>query len=336
MKVYYQKDIDTNLIKNKTVAVIGYGSQGHAQAQNMKDSGLNVIIGQRKGSKNYHLAIEHNFEVMSASEAASKADIIQILTPDEIQSNLYEKDIKPHLSKGKSLVFSHGFNIHYSQIDPSKEIDVYMVAPKAPGHTVRREYTNGAGVPALIAIHQDASGQAKEMALSHAAAIGSATVGIIETTFKEETETDLFGEQTVLCGGIVKLIMDGFETLTEAGYAPEMAYFECLHEVKLIVDLMYEGGIGNMFYSVSDTAEYGAYKVGPKVVDCDTKRKMKGALREIQQGTFAKDFILEAKAGKAQIKAMRKLIDNHQIEKTGKELRKMMETLFKNKMIKGS
>ncbi len=334
MKVYYEKDCDLKHLKGKTHAVIGYGSQGHAQAQNLKDSGVNVIIGQRPGGKNYDLAIEHGFKPVSAEEAAAKADIIQILVPDEFQREIYEKEIAKHLTKGKALVFSHGFNIHYSLIAPPKDVDVYMVAPKAPGHTVRREYVNGNGVPCLIAIHNDASGHAKDLALAHAQGIGSAKVGVIETNFREETETDLFGEQVVLCGGVSGLIKAGFETLVEAGYAPEMAYFECLHEVKLIVDLIYESGIQGMRYSVSDTAEYGDYITGPKIITDETKKTMKNVLKDIQTGIFAKDFILEARAGKPRMNAERRLGREHLIEKTGAGLREMMKTLFKNKMLK--
>jgi ketol-acid reductoisomerase len=334
MKIYYEADTDLKHLKGKTVAIIGYGSQGHAQAQNLKDSGVNVIIGQRPGGKNYDLAIEHGFKPVSAEEAAKNADIIQILLPDEFQREVYEKEIAKHLTKGKALVFSHGFNIHYGQITPPKDVDVYMVAPKAPGHTVRREYVNGAGVPALIAIHQDASGNAKSLALAQANAIGSAKVGVIETSFREETETDLFGEQVVLCGGVSALIKAGFETLTEAGYAPEMAYFECLHEVKLIVDLIYESGLQGMRYSVSDTAEYGDYITGPKIVTDDTRKAMKKALLDIQSGVFAKDFILEARAGKPRMHAERRNGKEHLIEQVGSRLREMMKTLFKNKMLK--
>ena len=336
MKIYYEKDADLKHLSGKTIGIIGYGSQGHAQAQNLKESGINVIVGQRPGSKNHDLAIEHGFKPMSANEVAEQADIIQILLPDEYQKDVYETDIKQHLTKGKAMVFSHGFNIHFSQIIPPSDIDVFMVAPKAPGHTVRREYVSGAGVPCLIAIHQNDSGKAKDLALALAKGIGCTRVGVIETSFQEETETDLFGEQAVLCGGISALIKAGFETLVEGGYAPEMAYFECLHEVKLIVDLIYEGGIQNMRYSVSDTAEYGDYTSGSKIITSEVKANMKKILADIQEGTFAKDFILESKAGKARMQAMRRLGREHPIEKVGSELRKMMSSLFKNKMIKDS
>ncbi len=336
MKVYYEKDADLKHLEGKVVGIIGYGSQGHAQAQNLKESGVKVIVGQRSGSKNYDLAVEHGFTPMSAGEVAEQADIIQILLPDEYQKDIYEADIKKHLHKGKALVFSHGFNIHFSQIIPPKDIDVFMIAPKAPGHTVRREYVSGTGVPCLIAIHQDNSGHAKSLALALAKGVGGTRVGVIETSFREETETDLFGEQAVLCGGVSALIKAGFETLVEGGYAPEMAYFECLHEVKLIVDLIYEGGIQNMRFSVSDTAEYGDYVTGSKIITPEVRANMKKILSDIQEGTFAKDFILESKAGKARMQAMRRLGKEHPIEKVGGELRKMMSSLFKNKMIKGS
>lgn len=334
MKVYYEKDANIKLLEGKTIGVIGYGSQGHAQAQNMKESGLKVIVGQRPGGKNYDLAKEHGFEPMSAADVAKKADIIQILLPDEFQKTVYDNEIKPHLTAGKCLVFSHGFNIHYGRIQPPKDVDVYMVAPKAPGHTVRREYVNGAAVPGLIAIANDASGKAKDIALAHAHAVGCTRVGVIETSFKEETETDLFGEQAVLCGGISALIKAGFETLVEAGYAPEMAYFECLHEVKLIVDLIYEGGIQNMRFSISDTAEYGDYVTGPRIITEETKKEMGRVLKDIQNGEFAKDFILEAEAGKPKMVAQRRNGSDHQIEAVGEKLREMMSSLFKNKMIK--
>ena len=336
MKVYYEADADLKILSGKKIAIIGYGSQGHAQAQNLKESGVEVIIAQRSGSKNYDLAVEHGFSPLSIEEATKQADIIQILLPDEYQASVYYSHIKPHLTAGKCLVFSHGFNIHFKQISPPEDVDVYMVAPKAPGHTVRREYTNGAGVPCLIAIAQNHSGKVKDIALAHAAGVGGTRVGVIETTFKEETETDLFGEQVVLCGGISALVKAGFETLVDAGYAPEMAYFECLHEVKLIVDLMYEGGIQNMRFSISDTAEYGDYITGPKIITEESKKNMKQILADIQQGKFAKDFILEAQAGKATMNAMRKLGQDHPIEKVGYELRKMMSTLFKQKMIGNS
>lgn len=334
IKVFYDNDADLNLYLKKTVAVIGYGSQGHAQAQNLRDSGIKVIVGQRQGGRNYQQAIEDGFNPVSASEATKQADIIQILTPDEFQQEIYEKEILPHLKPGKALVFSHGFNIHFGQIKPSQDIDVFLVAPKAPGHTVRREYVNGSGVPGLIAIHNDASGQAKKLALAHAKGIGCTKVGVLETTFKEETETDLFGEQAVLCGGLTHLITAGFETLIEAGYSKEMAYFECLHETKLIVDLLYEGGIANMRYSISETAEYGDYVTGPRIITQQTKDEMKKVLKEIQDGTFAKNFIAEAKSGKLEMNKQRKITQKHPIEEVGSKLRKMMGGLFKNKLIK--
>ena len=335
MKVYYEADADLKYLQNKTVGIIGYGSQGHAQAQNMRDSGINVLVGQRPGSKNHDLAVEHGFSPVSAEEAARRADIIQILVPDEDQPAVYGRDIRPHLKKGKSLVFSHGFNIHFSQITPPEDVNVYLLAPKGPGHTLRREYTQGAGIPCLIAIHQDASGSTKDLALSHAKSIGGTRAGVVETSFREETETDLFGEQAVLCGGVSALIKAGFETLVEAGYAPEMAYFECLHELKLIVDLIYEGGLQNMRFSISDTAEYGDYITGPKIITEETRKTMQKILKDIQEGKFAKDYILECRAGKPNTHAMRRLDRDHPIEEVGKHLRKRMATLFKNKIIKG-
>jgi len=334
MKVYYDSDADLGVLKGKTIAILGYGSQGHAQAQNLKESGVNVIVGELKGTKNYDLAVEHGFKPMTASEAASKAEIIQILLPDEIQKKVYEADILPNLKAGKSLVFSHGFNIHYGRISPPENVDVYMVAPKGPGHTVRREFANGSGVPCLIAVHNDASGKAKETALAHAKGVGGTRAGVLETTFKEETETDLFGEQVVLCGGLTALITAGFETLVENGYAPEMAYFECLHEVKLIVDMMYESGIKGMRYSVSDTAEYGDYITGPKIITEETRWKMQEILQDIQNGRFARDYINECDTGKIQMNAMRRMGKEHLIEETGEKLRKMMSSLFKAKMLK--
>lgn len=329
MKVYYDKDADLALLKNKVVAIIGYGSQGHAHAQNLRDSGVNVIVGQRPGGANYALAKEHGFEPMSAAEAAQKADIIMILLPDQHQADVYNNDIKPHMKAGKCLVFAHGFNIHFSQIEPPKDVDVFLVAPKGPGHMVRRTFTEGSGVPCLVAIHQDATGNALKIALAYAKGVGGARSGVIETTFREETETDLFGEQAVLCGGLCALIQAGFETLTDAGYAPEMAYFECLHEVKLIVDLMYEGGMAKMRHSISDTAEYGDYVTGPRVVTAETKKAMKEVLDDIQSGRFARDFILENKANMASFKATRRLQAEHPIEKVGANLRAMMPWLQK-------
>ena len=329
MKVYYDKDADLALLKNKVVAIIGYGSQGHAHAQNLRDSGVNVIVGQRPGGANYALAKEHGFEPMSAAEAAQKADIIMILLPDQHQADVYNNDIKPHMKAGKCLVFAHGFNIHFSQIEPPKDVDVFLVAPKGPGHMVRRTFTEGSGVPCLVAIHQDATGNALKIGLAYAKGVGGARSGVIETTFREETETDLFGEQAVLCGGLCALIQAGFETLTDAGYAPEMAYFECLHEVKLIVDLMYEGGMAKMRHSISDTAEYGDYVTGPRVVTAETKKAMKAVLEDIQSGRFARDFILENKANMASFKATRRLQAEHPIEKVGANLRAMMPWLQK-------
>ena len=331
-KLYYDNDCDLNVIKNKTIAVIGYGSQGHAQAQNMKDSGLNVIIGLRPGSSSEKEAKEAGFEVLSVSDAAKKADIIQILAPDTVQADMYKNDIEPNLKEGDALVFSHGFNIHYDFIKPPQNVDVYMVAPKGPGHLVRRVYTEGGGVPCLIAIHQDATGDAKARALAHASGVGGGRAGILETSFREETETDLFGEQAVLCGGISSLIMAGFETLTEAGYDPEIAYFECLHEAKLITDLIYEGGMERMRFSISDTAEYGDYVSGPRVIDAGVKARMKDVLTDIQKdkgAKFANDWMAETKAGYPNFKKMREKNAAHPIEDVGKRLRGMMKFLSK-------
>ena len=329
MKVYYEKDADMAVLKGKTIAIIGYGSQGHAHAQNLRDSGLDVVVGQRPGGANYELAKEHGFAPMTAAEAAAKADLIMILLPDQHQAAVYEQDIKPHLKAGKALLFAHGFNIHFSQIVPPKDVDVFLIAPKGPGHLVRRTYVEGGGVPCLVAIHQDATGKALQIALAYAKGVGGARSGVIETTFREETETDLFGEQAVLCGGLCALIQAGYETLVDAGYAPEMAYFECLHEVKLIVDLIYEGGLGTMRASISDTAEYGDYVTGPRIITDETKKEMKAVLSDIQQGVFARNFILENKANMASFKAMRRLQAEHPIEAVGKELRAMMPWLKK-------
>ncbi|MFW5791400.1 MAG: ketol-acid reductoisomerase [Desulfohalobiaceae bacterium] len=329
MKIYYEQDADLKLLENKTVAVIGYGSQGHAHAQNLRDSGVKVIVGQRPGSANYELAKEHGFDPVSAAQAAKQADCIMILLPDQVQAAVYKNDIEPNLKPGAVLFFAHGFNIHFSQILPPKDVDVVMVAPKGPGHLVRRVYTQGGGVPCLVAVHQDASGKALDTALAYAKGMGGARSGVMETTFKEETETDLFGEQVVLCGGLTQLIQKGFETLVEAGYQPEVAYFECLHEVKLIVDLIYEGGLATMRHSISDTAEYGDFTRGPRIVTEETKAEMKRCLQEIQDGRFAKEFILENQAGQAQMKAMRKLAAEHPIEKVGAKLRGMMAWLKK-------
>ncbi len=324
-KMYYEKDADISLLKGKTIAVIGYGSQGHSQAQNLRDSGLNVIVAEVKGSANYKLAISHNFQPVTAKEAAEKADLIQILAPDHIQEKIYNNDIKPFMKKGKTLVFSHGFNIHFKRIDAPKDCDVIMIAPKGPGHLVRSEYEKGGGVPALIAIHNDATKKAKKIALAYADGIGATRAGVIETTFKEETETDLFGEQAVLCGGASELVKAGFETLVNAGYQPEIAYFECLHELKLIVDLFYQGGINYMRYSVSDTAEYGDYVSGPRIVTAATKKEMEKILKEIQNGTFAKNWIAENEKGRPFYNKIKKEQQNHQIEKVGAKLRKMMK-----------
>jgi len=329
VEIYYEKDADLGLLKDKTIAVIGYGSQGHAHAQNLRDSGCKVIVGQRPGGPNYDLAKEHGFEPVSAAEAAKAADVIMILLPDQFQAAVYKTDIAPNLKAGDMLLFGHGFNIHFGQIAPPENVDVAMVAPKGPGHLVRRVYTEGGGVPCLVAVEQDASGKAKEMALAYAKGIGGARSGVMETTFKEETETDLFGEQVVLCGGLTSLIMAGFETLIEAGYQPEIAYFECLHEVKLIVDLIYEGGMAKMRHSISDTAEYGDFTRGPRIVTGETKAEMKKILGEIQSGVFAKEFILENQAGQAQMKAMRKQAAAHPVEQVGGRLRDMMSWLKK-------
>lgn len=331
IKMYYDKDANQKILANKTIAIIGYGSQGHAQAQNLRDSGYTVIVSDLEGSDNYKLAQSHGFKPMTAAEASAKADIIQVLVPDELQAKVYANEIKKNLTGGKALVFSHGFNIHFGQIVPPKDVDVYMVAPKGPGHLVRRQYEIGTGVPSLIAVHQDVSGKAKELSLAHACGIGAGRAGIIETTFKEETETDLFGEQAVLCGGVTELIKSGFMTLVEAGYQPEIAYFECLHEMKLIVDLFYEGGIAGMYYSVSDTAEYGGMTRGPRLINDDVKKEMKTILREIQSGNFAKEWILENQAGRPTLNASRREHSELLIESVGKQLRGMMPWLKKGK-----
>ncbi|AET69026.1 ketol-acid reductoisomerase [Desulfosporosinus orientis DSM 765] len=329
-KMYYEVDANLELLKGKVIAVMGYGSQGHAQAQNLKDSGLNVIIGLRPGSARTERAQAAGFEVMTVEEAAKRADVIQILLPDETQSKVYQEEIKQHLTSGKALVFSHGFNIHFGQIVPPSDVDVFMVAPKSPGHLVRRTYTEGAGVPALIAVHQDATGKAKELALAYAKGIGSTKAGVLETTFGEETETDLFGEQAVLCGGASELVKAGFDTLVEAGYQPEIAYFECLHELKLIVDLMYEGGMSWMRYSVSDTAQYGDMTIGKRIVNEETRKEMKRVLQEIQDGRFAKAWLLENQANRPTFNAMTRIEANHPIEKVGEQLRGMMSWLKKH------
>ena len=324
MKMYYDKDANKDILKKRTIAIIGYGSQGHAQAQNLRDSGYRVIVSDLKDSDNWKLAESHGFKPVSAAEAASQADVVQILLPDQTQKAVYESAIVKGLKPGNALVFSHGFNIHFGQIKPSPEIDVYMVAPKGPGHLVRREYERGAGVPALVAVFQDATGDAMKLAIAHASGIGAGRAGVLETTFKEETETDLFGEQTVLCGGVTELVKAGFETLVEAGYQPEIAYFECLHELKLIVDLFYEGGISRMYYSVSDTAEYGGMTRGPRVVDSAARERMRQILKEIQSGQFAKEWIGENEAGRPKLEALRKEHRDLLVEKVGKQLRGMM------------
>jgi len=323
-KMYYEKDTDLNLLKGKKVAVIGYGSQGHAHALNLHESGIDVTVGLYNGSKSWAKAEAAVLKVATVAEASKAADFIMILLPDEKQGKIYNEEIAPNLEEGNSLVFAHGFNIHYVQIVPPAFVDVFMVAPKGPGHLVRRTYTEGAGVPCLIAVHQDASGKAKQYALAYANGIGGARAGVLETTFKDETETDLFGEQAVLCGGCAELIKAGFETLVEAGYAPENAYFECMHEMKLIVDLFYQGGLGLMRYSVSDTAEYGDYQVGKRIITDETKKEMKKVLAEIQDGTFAKNWLLENQVGRPNFNATRRMEAEHPIEKVGKELRGMM------------
>ena len=324
VETFYQKDADLGLLKEKTIAVLGYGSQGHAQAQNLKDSGLKVIIGLKKDSKSKETAQRDGFEVYETSEAVKKGDIIQVLIPDEVQSEVYKKDIEPNLDEGNALGFSHGFNIHFGQIVPPKNVDVFMVAPKSPGHLVRRMYLEGKGVPGLLAVHQDFSGKAKELGLSYAKGIGCTRAGVIKTTFKEETETDLFGEQAVLCGGTTSLIKAGFETLVEAGYQPEIAYFECLNELKLIVDLLYEGGLKKMRYSISDTAQYGDITIGPKIIDDRVKETMKDVLANIQNGNFAKDWILENKANRPVFNALTEKDNNSLLEQVGEKLRAMM------------
>ncbi len=331
--VYYDKDCDLDVIRSKKVAMVGFGSQGHAHAENLRDSGVEVVVGLREGGNSWAKAEAKGFEVKSVSEAVKNSDVIMILTPDELQSDIFNAEIKDNLKPGSAIAFGHGFNIHYAQIKTPKGIDCIMIAPKAPGHTVRSEFVAGGGIPDLIAVEQDASGNAKEIALSYASAIGGGRTGIIETTFKDETETDLFGEQAVLCGGVTSLVKAGFETLTEAGYEPEMAYFECLHELKLIVDLMYQGGIADMRYSISNTAEYGDYVSGPRVIGDEAKKAMKVILKEIQNGTFAKDFILERKAGYARMNAERANARRSEIEQTGEKLRAMMPWITSKKII---
>ena len=333
MNIYYDKDADLSLIKGAKVSIIGYGSQGHAHANNLKDSGVGVTVGLREGSISAAKARNAGLNVTSIEEAVSGADVVMILAPDEHQAQLYRDQVEPNIKQGAALAFAHGFNIHFEQIVPRADLDVIMIAPKGPGHLVRSTYTQGAGVPSLIAVFQDASGKAKDLALSYASANGGGRAGIIETSFREETETDLFGEQAVLCGGATALVQAGFETLTEAGYAPEMAYFECLHELKLIVDLMYEGGIANMRYSISNTAEYGDLTRGPRVVTAETKAEMKRILGEIQNGEFAREFILENQAGAATLKAKRRLGREHPIEQVGERLRSMMSWIGDNKIV---
>jgi ketol-acid reductoisomerase len=334
MRVYYDRDADVNLVKGRKVAVIGYGSQGHAHANNLKDSGVaEVVVGLRKGSSGVAKAEAAGFTVMDPADAAAWADMVMVLTPDEGQGDLYREKLGPNMKQGAALLFAHGFNIHFNLIEPRPDMDVLMVAPKGPGHTVRSEYQRGGGVPCLVAVAQDASGNALELGLAYASAIGGGRAGIIETTFKEECETDLFGEQVVLCGGLVELIKAGYETLVEAGYAPEMAYFECLHEVKLIVDLIYEGGIANMNYSISNTAEYGEYVSGPRIITAETKAEMKRVLADIQSGRFARDWMLENKVNQASFKAMRRKLAEHPIEQVGEKLRAMMPWIKKNALV---
>jgi ketol-acid reductoisomerase len=334
MRVYYDRDADVNLIKSKKIAVIGYGSQGHAHAMNLRDSGVkDVRIALRPGSASVNKAQTAQFAVMQPGDAAKWADVVMVLTPDELQADLYNTDLRPNMKDGAALAFAHGFNIHFNLVVPREDLDVFMVAPKGPGHTVRSEYQRGGGVPCLLAVAQNASGNAVEIGLSYASAIGGGRAGVIETSFREECETDLFGEQVVLCGGLVELIKAGYETLVEAGYSPEMAYFECLHEVKLIVDLIYEGGIATMNYSISNTAEYGEYTRGPRVVSDDTRREMKRILEEIQTGRFAKEWVLENRAGQTSFRAMRRRNSEHAIEAVGEKLRAMMPWISKGRLV---
>jgi ketol-acid reductoisomerase len=327
MQIYYEADADLNLLMGKKVAVIGYGSQGHAQAQNLRDSGVEVIVSELPGTPNYELAVEHGFTPVGADQAAEEAEVVQILVPDDAQARLYNGIVSKYMKSGKTLVFSHGFNIHFGQIQPPPEVDVIMVAPKGPGHLVRSEYVRGAGVPCLAAVQQDASGQAMQTALAYAKGIGATRAGVIETTFREETETDLFGEQAVLCGGVSELIKAGFDTLVEAGYQPEIAYFECMHEMKLIVDLFYQGGLEYMRYSVSDTAEYGDYTRGKRVITEETRAEMKRILKEVQNGTFAREWILENAAGRPHYLRVKQTEREHRIAEVGKKLRSMMPFL---------
>jgi ketol-acid reductoisomerase len=334
MRVYYDRDADVNLIKGRKVAIIGFGSQGHAHALNLKESGVReMVIGLRPGSAGVAKAEAAGFRVLDPAEAAKWADVIMVLTPDEGQGDLYREKLHPNMKEGAALAFAHGLNVHFNLLDPRPDIDVFMIAPKGPGHTVRGEYLKGGGVPCLVAVAQDQSGNAMDIALSYASAVGGGRAGIIETTFKEECETDLFGEQVVLCGGLVELIKGGFETLVEAGYSPEMAYFECLHEVKLIVDLIYEGGIANMNYSISNTAEYGEYVTGPRIITAETKAEMKRVLADIQSGRFARDWMLENKVNQSSFKATRRRLAEHPIEEVGEKLRAMMPWISKNRLV---
>jgi len=328
-KMYYEQDANLELLKGKVVAIIGYGSQGHAHAQNLRDSGVTVVVGQRTGGDNYQAAINDGFKPVSAAEAAKQADLIMLLLPDQTQAAIYRNEVEPNLKPGKALIFAHGFNIHFNQIIPPANIDVFMVAPKGPGHLVRRVYAEGGGVPALFAVYQDATGKARELAMAYAKGIGATRAGVLETTFKEETETDLFGEQAVLCGGCAELIKAGFETLVAAGYQPEVAYFECLHEMKLIVDLIYEGGLSRMRYSISDTAEYGDYVVGKRIINENTKQEMKKVLTEIQNGQFAHNWLVENQVGRPTFNARRRIESEHLIEAVGKKLREMMAWIKK-------
>jgi len=333
MKVFYDKDADLRLIKGKKVTILGYGSQGHAHALNLKDSGVKVTVGLRKGGASWDKARKAGLEVKDIAAAVKAADFVMILLPDEHIADVYRSEVEPHMKKGAALAFAHGFNIHFGQVVPRADLDVVMIAPKAPGHTVRSTYAQGGGVPMLIAIHQNPSKKARDLALSYAAAIGGGKAGVIETNFREETETDLFGEQVVLCGGTTALIQAGFETLVEAGYAPEMAYFECLHELKLIVDLIYEGGIANMRYSISNNAEYGDFTRGPRIITEETKNEMRRILKEIQTGAYAQEFLLENKTGATKLGAMRRIGRAHQIEVVGEKLRDMMPWIKKNKLV---
>lgn len=333
MKIYYDKDCDLSIIQGKKVAIIGYGSQGHAHANNLKESGVDVTVGLREGSASAKKASDAGLKVLNTVDAVKQADLVMILTPDEFQSQLYKSDIEPNLKQGAALAFAHGFAIHYNQIVPRADLDVIMIAPKAPGHTVRSEFIRGGGIPDLVAIFQDSTGGAKQLAMSYASGIGGGRTGIIETSFKDETETDLFGEQAVLCGGAVELVKAGFETLVEAGYSPEMAYFECLHELKLIVDLMYEGGIANMNYSISNNAEYGEYVTGPKIINDESRRAMREALDNIQNGNYAKNFIMEGQSNYPEMTAYRRNNAAHQIEQVGAQLRSMMPWITENALV---